>query len=338
MPGHESGHDSTPPVGFTWERYVEAFVAEFGGWAALGDELSRRASELEGFPTDLQVVEKGLRRLSKRGHKSGGQYGRWMLRYFGVPASLSAWARWMGQLHSRFADLPASLRFEQLSLWDRPPVTESRIASWIHVGLASVLLRMRQDDDTRHRLAMAERGASVAGTACELEVSLLRAKLATDDGERPRSEVLFDRCEALLSADDLLPDDRRCYHARLVGQRAYHLTRTHQGSAEDLHGALALFESIDEEPFLPFVSFRKCNGLAYCHWKLGDVDTGIAFARLAERHAGDGGFVRFRIMALNLLARMLSGPDADAERQRAERLARLLEDEDLLRRVRVPWG
>ena len=54
----------------------------------------------------------------------------------------------------------------------------------------------------------------------------------------------------------------------------------------------------------------------------------------AGSHAGDAGLIRFRVMALNLLSRMV--PD-DAEqvalRARAEGLARQLEDEDLLWRV-----
>jgi len=43
-------------------------------------------------------------------------------------------------------------------------------------------------------------------------------------------------------------------------------------------------------------------------------------------------------MALNLLGRMLSGDHAAEVRRRAETLAKLLEDEDLLRRLRVRWG
>lgn len=349
MPGHETGHasgrergaapgpDVAPPVGFDWNGYVLAFVEEHGGWTALCDELARRAAGAEEFPLDPQVIEKGVRRLAKRGHKTGGQYGRWMIRYLGIPSSLAHWAAWMGQLHSRFSDLPSSLRWEQLSLWDRPPVTESRLAAWIHVGMASVLLRMRADDDAERRLSMAERGAAQAGLACKLEVSLLRAKLCTDAGDRATAEALFDQVEEALPSDELTADDRRCYHARLLGQRAYHLTRPLPGAAADLRGALALFERIDDEPFLPFVAFRKCNGLAYCHWKLGDVAAGRRFALLAEQHAGDGGFVRFRIMALNLLGRMLPEGEGLAIKARAERLAKLLEDEDLLRRVRARW-
>jgi hypothetical protein len=337
LPGHESGHELAPPVGYDWEAYVAALVEAHGGWAALGDELLRRGARLSDFPSDPQVVEKGLRRLARRGTKSGGQYGRWLVRFFGIPSSLSQWAQWMGQLHSRFSDLPSSLRLEQLSLWDRPPVSESRIAAWVHVGMASVLLRMRHDEDAQRRLVLAERGAQQAGPACCMEVALLRAKLHTDQGRRAEAEALFNIVDGLLEAADVTESDRRAYHARLVGQRAYHLTREAPGYPEDISGALRLFESIADEPFLPFVAFRKCNGLAYCHWKLGDALLGQRWARLAEQHAGDGGFVRFRIMALNLLARMLQDDEAVTIQARAERLAKLVEDEDLLRRVRARW-
>jgi hypothetical protein len=338
MPGHDSGHEPSPPVGFSWDSYMLAFVEEYGGFTALSDELSRRAAKSPDFPSDVQVAEKGLRRLAKRGGKGGGQYGRWMLRHLGVPASLERWAQWMGQFHSRFADLPTSLRFQQLSLWDRPPLSESRIAAWIHVGLASVLLRMQRRDEALARLAMAERAAQRAGVACQIEVALVRAKELTDDGDRPAACALFDRLESWLGDAKLSEEDRRCYHARLVGQRAYHLTRpADDGAAQDIAGALALFESIADEPFNPFVAFRKCNGLAYCRWKLGDVAAGRHYASLAEQHAGDGGFVRFRVMALNLASRMLPGTQGAELRARALRLAALVEDEDLQRRVTRVW-
>ena len=315
-----------------------ALVEDAGGWAALTDELLRRSRGTEGVSSDPQVVEKGLRRLAKRGQKSGGQYGRWVLRFFGVPSPVSRWAEWMGQFHSRFADLPSSLRFEQLSLWDRPPITESRLAAWVHVGLASVLLRMQLSEDAKRRLALAAASAAQAGTACRIEVALLQAKAATDAGAREDARALFEKVDAWLDSPELSEETRACYHARLVGQRAYHLTRALPGTAPDIAGALALFEQIPDAPFIPFVAFRKCNGLAYCHWQQGDFTAGQRFARLAEQHAGDGGFVRFRIMALNLLARMLPEPEATSVRARAELLSKLVEDEDLLRRVRVRWG
>lgn len=336
-PGHDLGHAVPGSIGFSWERYVLAFVDEHGGWAALTDALIRRGAHAD-LPTDPQVVEKGLRRLARRGTKTGGQYGQWMIRYLGVPASLESWARWMGQFHSRFADLPSSLRAEQLAAWDRPPISESRAAAWIHLGISSVAMRRRDDALAARRLELAERGAELAGVACRIEVALMRAKLRTDEDRRDDAEALFDAVERALPDPALGDDDRRCYHARLVGQRAYHLTRPRPGEAADLVAAEALFETIADEPFVPFVAFRKANGLAYCRWQRGDVAGGVHHVRLAEQHAGDGGLVRFRIMALNLLARMLEPAEGARVQARAERLAQLLEDEDLLRRVQKRWG
>jgi hypothetical protein len=334
VPGHDSGHGFDGlPVGLTWEAYVEHFVADLGGWAALADELVRRASGRADVPLDAQSVEKGLRRLAGREHRAGGQYGRWMLRLFGVPAPVQAWLRWLAQYHSRFADLPTSLRLEQLRLWDRPPVSESGAAAWIHVAIASVLHRLADADGCRQRMALAVAGAARAGASASVEIDLFAARLATDEGRRDDAVALLADAERLLGDGSLERDDRLCYQARLLGQRAYHLTKPLPGEPEDLPGALALFQQIDEEPSLPFVCFRRCAGLAYCTWKLGDAAEGARLARLALDHAGDGGFVRFRILALNMLSRMVPHDEAAQLSARAARLARQLEDEDLARRV-----
>jgi hypothetical protein len=333
VPGHESGHASDTPPGLTWEAYVGHFVEQLGGWTALADELVRRASDSAEVPLDLLSVEKGLRRLARREHRSGGQYGRWMLRCFGVPPSVEDWARWLAQYHSRFADLPTSLRLEQLRLWDRPPVSESKLAAWIHVGLASVFHRMADLESCRERLRFASAAAERAGPAAQIEIMLLSARIATDDGRRSEANQLFDAVEALLPHDSLTTTDRLCYRARVIGQRAYHLTKPGPGEREDLRGALALFEQIEEDQALPFVCFRRHAGLAYCMWKLGDPQAGARLARIAADYAGDGGLVRFRIMSLNLLSRMVGAEESRQINQRAERLARQLEDEDLVRRV-----
>jgi hypothetical protein len=332
-PGHESGHAADTPPGLTWEAYVGHFVEQLGGWTALADELVRRASGSAEVPLDLLSVEKGLRRLARRQHLAGGQYGRWMLRFFGVPPSVEDWARWLAQYHSRFADLPTSLRLEQLRLWDRPPVSESKLVAWIHVGLASVFHRMAELESCRERLRFASAVAERAGPAAQIEIMLLSARIATDDGRRSESSQLFAAVEALLPHDSLTTGDRLSYRARLLGQRAYHLTKPGAGEREDLPGALALFEQIEADEGLPFVCFRRYAGLAYCTWKLGDALEGARLARLAADHAGDGGFVRFRIMALNLLSRMLPAEESRQINARAERLARQLQDEDLVRRV-----
>src|SRR5688572_21637120 len=101
-----------PHPGFTWARYVEALVDEHGGWVGLSHELVRRARGpgVAANALSAATVEKGLRRLSARGNQAGGQYGRWLTRLFGLPAAASQRAKWMGQYHSRFADLPASMQ------------------------------------------------------------------------------------------------------------------------------------------------------------------------------------------------------------------------------------
>jgi hypothetical protein len=320
-------------VGLPWDAYVEHFVEQTGGWTALADDLMRRAAGQVDAPFDLQAIEKGLRRLARRGNRAGGQYGRWMLRFFGVPSGIAAFARWLAQYHSRFADLPTSLRLEQLRLWDRPPVSESNVAAWIHVGLASVFHRLADLESCRKRLELASLAAERAGVGAGIETKLLAARMATDEGRRDTAERLFGEVEASLPDPSLTRDDRLCYAARVIGQLAYHLTKPLPGQPEDLGGAKALFESIEEDPALPFVSFRRLAGLAYCTWKLGDVAEGARLARLAADHAGDGGFVRFRIMALNLLVRMVPPDEARDVSARAVRLARQLEDEDLVRRA-----
>lgn len=333
MPGHDPGHpSSTPPIGLDWAHYVEHFVTQLGGWTALADELIRRTQAEVDAPTDLQSVEKGLRRLARREHLAGGQYGRWMLRHFGVPSTIEDWARWLAQYHSRFADLPTSLRLEQLRLWDRAPLSESRSAVWIHIGLASVHHRLADLPNCRSRLQLASHAAKRATAAANAELQLLEARLATDDGRRDDARRLLASVEPLLDSASLGADDRHCYHARWIGQRAYLLTKPGPGEVEDLRGALQLFEDIEDDKG-PFVGFRKQAGLAYCTWKLGDTESGVRLARAAAEHAGDGGFVRFRIMALNLLSRMLPADEAREVNARAARLAKQLEDEDLMRRV-----
>jgi hypothetical protein len=329
-----SAQPDTAPVGLTWRMYVERLAERAGGWTALAEELVRVIGERAELPDDLLSIEKGLRRLARRGNQPGGQYGRWLLRHLGVPEDIEKWARWLAQYHRRFADLPLTLRLEQLRLWDRPPFAESRLAAWTHVGLASVHLRRREDADARIRLERAREAAPRAGGAAIAEVALLDAYVATNDGDRARGEAYLDAAERAFTgpaAAGVEPDDRACLQARLLGQRAYHLTSPPPGATADVAGAQRLFEQITDGLELPFVAFRRDNGLAYCAWKQGDTAAGLALARRAADHAGDGGFVRFRVLALNLIARMT--PDADEARtvrDRAARLARSIEDEELL--------
>ena len=59
----------------------------------------------------------------------------------------------------------------------------------------------------------------------------------------------------------------------------------------------------------------------------------LLLAQRAADEAGDGGLVRMRVMALNLLSRVLAPDQAAVVNERARRMANALEDEDLVRRV-----
>ncbi len=334
--------EHTPPHGCTWRRYLEALALAHGGWTALTDLMIHRAHGLVELPDDPQSIERGLRRLAGRGNAPGGQYGRWALRFFGVPAPLMASARWMGQYHSRFSDLPVSLCETQLRLWDRPPICESRAAAWIHLGFASIAMRRAREDEALARLARALPMTSDTPLAA-IESLLLAARLASDHPTSLPAELrgqsradLLGRVEARLQSLEPTPA-RTCYEARWLDQRAYAVLHPRPAastaappSVEQLQAARELYAAIASDSELPFVAFRRAHGLAYCAWKLGALHEARAHAQAASEHAGDGGLIRFRAMALLLLARVSEEPEASSLRRRAARLARQIEHEDLL--------
>ncbi|MEV0777868.1 hypothetical protein [Streptomyces sp. NPDC050428] len=313
------------PMGCTWQHYLEHLTDAHGGWTALTHTLMRRAGPWVGLPVDPGTVERGLRRLKSRGNASGGQYGRWLLHYFGVPRPLEDTARWMGQYHGRFADLPLSLREAQLWLWDRPPIAESPAACWIHLGLASVALRRRDRQDARLRLAHAADTTRVA-LAAQVEFTLLEARLETDGGQAVHADEALARARAQIAR---LPPggERDCYHARWADQRAYRLI--HAGPQPRLLPAARLYRSINVQSPAAFALFRRDHGLAYCHWRLGDRDRAIHHARAAVEHAGDAGLLRFRVMALQLLAHV-EPREARGLHSRADRIITELEHTDLI--------
>ncbi len=298
--------DVTDPLGCTWARYVERLADEHGGWTALTHLLMRRAGPSAGLPEDPGSIERGLRRLRSRGNAPGGQYGRWLLEHFGVPRPLDETARWMGQYHSRFSDLPLSMCEAQLRLWDRPPISESPAACWIRLGLASVAMR-RGDPDG----ALARLGEDKAHPlAARIEAELLRARLGTLEA--------LTRARAAIARLQRGPE-RDCYHARWADQRAYQHARAARYAA-----AARFYRSIDPDSPVPFALFRRHHGLAYCHWRLGEPDTATAHARAALDHAGDAGLLRFRVMALELLAH-IQPADAPALLMRAGLIRKELE-------------
>ena len=295
-----------PPVGLTWGEYVERWVADCGGWLPLADQLIHRARGAVEIADDPQTVERGLRRLSRREHQSGGQYGRWMLRFFGFTSSIERLVRWLGTGHSRFSDLPCGLRLEHLSLWNRPPVAESPLVCWVLVGIASAHFSRLDHDVCEHWLARAERHVAGAGPNAQLEVGLLRAQLALERGDRTSADTCHDALELLLRDAVLGPVDRECFQARLQHQRSMMYTHpSHGAAAPDISLVRACYEAIPESA-IPFVSFRRSVGLAYCAWKSGDRETAIELARRAADDAGDGGLIRMRVMALNMLSRVVA--------------------------------
>lgn len=327
----ESGTD-LPPAGLTWSEYIERWVEDCGGWLPLADQLIHRAGDAVEIPSDPGTVERGLRRLARRDHKPGGQYGRWMLRFFGVTSPVEQWVRWLGTYHTRFADLPSGLRLEQLALWNRPPIAESSLACWIHLGIASAHLSRLDLATCDHWLARAEHHVAAAGPLAMVECALIRAEIATGVGDHAAlTEQLAIVSERLptanLPANELAP-----YIARHEALRAARFTKPPAGEAPDLERARAHYLAIPEST-IPFVAFRRCLGLAYCAWQLGDVAEATQLVQRAIDEAGDGGLVRMRVMALNMLSQILPEPAAAAITERARRMAGTLEDEKLLLRL-----
>jgi hypothetical protein len=314
------------PVALTWEEYIARWVKDLGGWTQLANALLDRAGDALEISQDPGTIERGLRRLATRGHKPGGQYGRWMLRYFGFASPVEELVKWMGQFHTRFADLPTGIRFDHLRLWNRPPVSESRAAAWIELGCAHVLAARGETAACHDALVRAERAAPRAGPAAELELALVQ--LRVQPAREPYPALL-----ARLDAAALSVADDRAYRAQLHDQWAQLYSRAQPGEAVDLAEAEAHYAAIVDEPYIPFVAYRKCVGLAYCAWQRGDHGAAVRLAELAVEHAGDAGLLRMRVTALNMLTRVLSGDAATATNQRARRIATVLEDEDLLNRV-----
>lgn len=333
-PGHDPGHDAEGPASahaaYSWGEYVAQLVADHGTLAA----VALRLAELATTPEDSATVERALRRLRARGNLDGGDYGRRLLRAFGLPRPIEARVRWLGMYHSRFSDLPLSLCRDQLRLWDRPPVSESRARAWIELGFAGAALRACELEAAELHLRRA-RSAPAPEPAARVELALVEAFLA-DRMRRPEQVVrALAEAESLLQreGDALSPEDRACLQVRLVDQLAFRRNHPGEGETPDHRGALALYEALPREDIHPFVSYRRDAGRAHGHFRLGDRATAIDLARAAIAHAGDGGYVRLRAMGLHLLAKILGDTEGAPVRARAEAIARRLEDEELLGRI-----
>jgi hypothetical protein len=328
-PGHDPGHDGVAG-GYSWGDYVAHLIAEHGTLAAVALKLVHLAST----PEDSASVERALRRLRQRGNLDGGDYGRRLLRVFGLPRPVEARVKWLGVYHSRFTDLPLPLCLDQLRLWDRPPVSESRARVWLEIGFAGAALRARDLEAAEVRLHRA-RAAPQVELAATIELALVEAYVASRRKQPERLAAALAEAGRLLGPHDaaLTPEERACLHVRWVDQRAYQLNNPPAGVAPDHRAALALYEALPRDDIHPFVSYRRDAGRAYGHFVLGEREAAIRLAEAAIGHAGDGGYVRLRAMALNLLARILGDEAGAAARARARAIAGRLEDEDLLGRI-----
>jgi hypothetical protein len=326
VPGQESGQT---PAGFDWAAFVDQVIAERGSLAQAAQYLAERRN----FSEDVASVERGLRRLRERGNKDGGVWGQRALRGFGLPAAVGDRIRWMGQYHTRFTDLPASLCDELLRPWDRPPISESPARIWLLLGHASLALRRRQE--VRPLLEQASLLAGQAELAAQIELALLES-YAWGKIDPPASRAALGRAEMLLELRDqpIGEHDRACLFSRWIDQVAYPLNKPGSGPASH-EAAKRLYERIPVDGPL-FARCRRENGLGWTHLQLGEREPARMHALASVRAAGDSGSLRLRAMALNLLANASEGDEAREARSRAREIARQLEDEALLVRFGSP--
>lgn len=301
-----------------WADLVDLQVAERGSLAAVALHVAER----RGFAEDVESVERGLRRLRARGAKPGGVWGERLLRACGLPAPLAARVRWMGQYHTRFTDLPVSLGAELLAAWDRPPISESPARVWTLLGRAGVAIRRRQS-----AAALLDQAALVAARAepaARVELALVRAYV---DGrlDPEGARHWLDVAETGLDDSEISQEDQACLRARLVDHCAWYLNRQ---PPLDHAAAAALYARLPTDG-PPFARCRRATGLGWSLLKLGDRPAALAEAHTAVEAAGDGGLLRLRAMALNLLAHTAEESEAARARARAAAIAQRLEDEAL---------
>lgn len=317
------------PIGYTWADYLEGLVAAHGTLAAVAWKLVER-----GLAEDTASVERALRRLRGRGQRDGGLIGQRILRTFGLPADALARARWMGLYHSPFGDLPVEICVDQLRLWDRPPVSESRARVWILLGLASAALRRRAFGEARallERAAAATEGVPAARIEHHLALGYLASR---EDADPARADLaarphLGAAREALAAAgDELDPLDAACFAARLADHEAFAENRRGDHAA-----ALARYRALPAEDVHPFASYRRDAGLAFGLHRTGAQGEALALALRACDHAGDGGYVRLRVMGLLMVARIQGAPASAPTLARAAAIAHRLGDAELLVRV-----
>jgi hypothetical protein len=324
-PGQDSGQ--ALPATIDWAGYLDLLVAQRGSLAALAEHLAAQ----RGYSDELSTIERGLRRLRQRGDQDGGIWGRRVLALFGIPVSVEQRLRFMGHYHTRFTDLPTPICAELIQPWNQPPWSESRARVWIRLAMANVALRRRQRALATQHLAQAARVSPLSPVAAA-ELGLVQAYTV-----RPAAAAaLLDEVERVLDVHDSIePDHRACLHARLIDQRAYPLNKPPPGAAPDHGAALALYESLPEGG-PPFAQCRRHNGMGWTCLRLGDRTRAVAHGLTSEQQAGDGGSLRLRAMALNLLAHAHEPGSEEAAQAaaRARGIAERLADAELIGRYR----
>lgn len=327
-PGHDPGQAA---AAFSWAEYVAWVVDRHGSLAAAASHLAA----LRGFRDDAGSIERALRRLRARGQRDGGTWGARALAAFGLPEAVDARARWMGAYHSRFTDLPVPLCQDLVRLWDRPPVSDSPVGSvWLALAHASCALRGGDAAAAEPHRKRARASMRHAPAEARAELLLIEAFLASR-ADVARVPALLAEVEPLLG-EEMPAHDRACLFARWIDQRAYELNKARPGRAPDPAGAEALYRLIPIEGAPAFALCRRASGLAYARWKQGHGDEGASLAREACRHAGDGGHLRLRAMALTMVARIAGGEEGAEARRRALAIAASLDDEAL--RLRFTGG
>lgn len=334
-PSKQSPHANpalrTLPLAVTWGHLVDTLAEERGGLAQLARHLLDVAPESARLSPDPLTVERGLRRLRGHGHGEANKYGLLLIRCLGIPQAFQSWARELGQYHSRCSDLPVALRRDQLRLWNCPPISESSTALWIYLGLATIAHRQRDTEQRQQFMDLASYLEPHAEPSGRMEMALYRALLASDSGDTESARTKLHIADDIMDGmDEAESESRACYWARLQDQWAFLEARGWRQEPARLERALARYQSIPEQ-HVPFADFRRDHGRAWCLWRLGRPEA-LEVARQAADHAGDGGFIRFRVMSLNLQAHIL-GEQGAALRQRADRLAQRLGDEQLRQRL-----
>lgn len=325
-PGQEPGHAAGDLAeGLDWGSYVAWLVERQGSLAAVAERLSAHRA----YRDDAASVERALRRLRTRGRLTGGLWGDRALACFGLPGAVEQRARWMGAYHSRFTDLPVAVCDDLLRKWEAPPAGDAPgLRAWFALAWATRALRVGDRALARVHLQRARGAWAHAPGDARVELVLAEAFVASRD-ERALVPAMLDRAEALL-AEVPAGEDALCLRARLADQRAYELNHAREDRGPDHRAAEALYLALPEQG-PPFATCRKHSGLAYAAWKLGRRDEAIEHAKRAATWAGDGGHLRLRAMALQMLARV-AGERTDegaAAHERAVALARSLDDEAL---------